>query len=485
MSDGGATAGRVVRNIGIRAFGELVGKLMVLAFMVVLAREVGAAELGVFVFAVAWGELTVALLGPGLDGALLRRVAGERSLLQRMTGDVLTLKAMRAVPLLLASWAPLWALGYATDTRVVVVVMTLAFALDIMNYTFVCVFEAVERSDLAGLTLMLQRIVSSGLGIAALAAGYGVRTVAFAYLAASTVALVAAGAALARKVARPRIGSTPAGRKEASRAGRPFAVQEVLSGGLARLDVVIISLLATPGVVGVYGAAYRLLEASLVVSTAVMGAFVAMYTYLDPATEPPLPRVFARSVKLVIVLLTPIAVVMAAVPGDLLELIYGPGFGTGAGAVRALAPAVVLLGVVVLTTAFVLARRDPRLLTRCFAAALALNIVLNLALVPGLGATGAALAMLATEALLVVLTLWLAAPEVGRLKVKGIVGACVVAGAAMAVVLVAAPGPLIVTLLLASVCYFAVLILVEHRAASQDLALVLGMVRSRFGSGAP
>ena len=55
---------------------------------------------------------------------------------------------------------------------------------------------------------------------------------------------------------------------------------------LFRLDTVILSLMATLAAVGRYGAAYRLLEASLFITYALMGAFVPMYTYLDEDSEP-------------------------------------------------------------------------------------------------------------------------------------------------------------------------------------------------------
>ena len=64
-----------------------------------------------------------------------------------------------------------------------------------------------------------------------------------------------------------------------------------MSTGLARLDTLLLSFIATQAVVGLDGAAYRLLEATLFISVALQGAFSAMFTYLDERSDPP---IFAR-----------------------------------------------------------------------------------------------------------------------------------------------------------------------------------------------
>ncbi len=474
-------AARVARNSAGRALGEAVGKIATLALTVVLARETGRAGLGVYVFALAWAELTTALLGPGLDRLLMRRVATDRQQLGRLLGDILVLKALRGVPIVALSWMALAILGYAAGTRAVVYLMTVAYVLDAFNLTLLRAFEGLERAELVGLTLSVQRIVAAGLGLAAVLAGFGLRTIAAGYIVASAVALGIAFALLAGQAGSPDVHTDARSRRDLGRSARPFAAQEVLAGGLARLDAILISLLVGQSTVGVYGAAYRLFEATLLVSTALSSAFVAMFTYLQRDSEPSLGAVFNRALKVAVAVLVPVAVAMMVLPDSLLALIYGAKFQDGSGALRALGPTAVLLAVVILATTLVVSRRDPQLLLKTFTVGLAVNLGLNLALIPVLDATGAGLAMLGTELVLVVITLRLARIEVGRIPVSATFGAALLAGTAMGATLALLPIPLAPALLAAGVVYLVVFTVTEHHVAPTDLKLIIDLVRNRTG----
>ena len=53
-----------------------------------------------------------------------------------------------------------------------------------------------------------------------------------------------------------------------------------------RADVLLLAALASDAVVGIYGSAYRLFEATTFIDVALAGAFTAMYTYLGHDTTP-------------------------------------------------------------------------------------------------------------------------------------------------------------------------------------------------------
>lgn len=475
-------AARVARNTSVRAAGELLGKFASLVLIVVLAREEGPAGLGVLVFALAWCELATAPIEMGFDRYFLRRVAQDRAELQRGYFNVITLKLGRAVPVVAASWLLVWALGYDADTRVAVFVLTGAFLLDSFSYTTFAAFNAVERGDLVGLTLVVQRFISGGVGVTLVLLGFGVVAVTFAYLGASMIAFAFAVALLARHVERPRAVRPRGPRRELRRQSIPFAAQELLAAGIARLDAVLLSLLATQSVVGLYGAGYRLLEATLFIPTALQGAFAAMFTYLSDRTEPTIRAAFGRSLKLALALLTPCAIPLAVLPADILELFFGAEFRQADTALRLLAPTVVLLGIVLLSGSLIASRLDPRKLVVYFGIALVVNVAMNLALIPPLDEAGAALAMLVTEISFAVLTLRISLKEVGGLDVTETLGAPVVAGAAMAGALLLLAGTLPLALAAGVLAYVVVFALAERRLARADFDFMVEMLRSRLPS---
>ena len=475
-------AARVARNAGVRAVAELAGKFLTLALLVVLGRVEGSEGVGTFVFAMAWAELAAIPLNMGFDRHFLRRVARDRAELEASLLNVLALKLVRALPVVAASWLLLWALNYHGETATAVHLLTFAFLFESVRLTLVAAFNGVERGDLVGTLMVVQRLVSGVLGALVLVLGWGVVAVAAMYVVGTAAAVAVGVRALVRRVGLGRPALSAERRRELRRGSLAFGAQDIFSSGIARLDTVLLSLMAASAVVGVYGAAYRLLEATLFIPAAALGAFSAMYTYLDEHSTPTIRAAYARSIKLVFVLLLPCAIPLAVIPGPILELFYGDGFEGGAGALRYLALTIVVLGNVMLNSSLIASRLDPRSILRCFAAGFAVNVGLNVALIPPLGATGAALAMLGTELLLWAMMLRLVVPAVGAPPVLGTVGSAAVAGAAMAAVVAALHGVVLAALAAGAVVYPVVFWLVERRVAPADLAVLAGMLPGRLGA---
>jgi O-antigen/teichoic acid export membrane protein len=477
---GTGAARRVARNTAARASAELVAKFASLALMAVLAREEGATGLGVLVFALAWCEIAIAPADMGFDKWFLRIVARDRSALDSSLFNVFALKLVRAAVVIPLSWLALWAIGYDGNTFTVVCLITFSFLFDTLAYTVFTAFNGVERGDLVGVALAAQRLVTAAIGVAALAAGYGVVAVAGAYVVGSAVGLSASMALLARKVGMPRRALPREARDDLRRRSRPFAGQELLAIGLARVDVLLIAALASQTVVGYYGAAYRLLEATLFIPIALQGAFAAMYTYLDERSDPTIKAVFQRSIKVLLVLLVPCAVPLCVVPGPLLELLFGQSFDAGAGALRALGPTVVLLGVVLLSASLMSSRLEPRRLVVYYGIAFVVNVAACAVLIPALGATGAGLAMLAAQLLLATLTLRACLAEVGSVDVVATVAGPLAGGLAMAGVLLALASHLLLALAVGGVAYAVVFVAVDRWLAPADLGFLVAAARRRL-----
>lgn len=473
-------AQRVARNTGVRAVAELVAKFSSLVLIAVLARQEGPAGLGVFVFALAWAEVASTPVEMGFDRYFLRMVARDRAQLGPTIYNVLLLKLQRAVPCVTASFLLVWALGYDSDTRAVIYLLTVTYLLDSVSYTVLTAFNAVERSDLFGIVLVVQRLLSGSLGVLALVLDQGVPGVATGYVVAAAVGVAVGFVLLARHVGLPRPQVPIEPRAELRRQSVPFAAQEFLSAGIARLDAILLSVIASQSVVGFYGAAYRLLEATLFISTSLQGAFSAMFSYLEKNSEPTISAVFSRALKASFVLLLPCAVTLAVLAEPILGVLFGERFEQAAPTLRILAPTVVILGNVLITGSLIGARLEPRVIMRCFVVAFAVNLGANLALIPLLEAEGAALAMLLTEVVLGVMMLRIAAAAVGRPDLKATAGAALAAGIAMAAVMALLQSLLPVALVAGGLAYATVFVLAERRAAPADLQVLSGLLRSRL-----
>jgi O-antigen/teichoic acid export membrane protein len=482
MTSGHRAGERAAKNTAVRAAGEVAGKVATFALFAVLARSVGQDGVGAFVFALAFLQIAMVPVGLGTDGYLLRQVAKDRESADRLLFNSFALKLAAALPVISIALVVVSLLGYESQTRETVYVLAAGILFELLAKSIHSVFNATERGDLLTVTLIVQRVATAVAGIGALAAGNGVVAVAAVYSGGAALHLALCFVLLARRIGLPRRLVSRRDWAQLARTSAPFAAQEVFGVVLFRLDAVLLSLLATQAAVGLYGAAYRLMEATLFISWALNGAFAAMYAYLGRETVPTVSSVFQRSLKAGLAILTPCAVLMGALPGQICRLAFGADFVPAADALRLLAPVVVLMSFVTLSSSLIISRLTPRRMVEITAGAVVANAALNLALIPPLAEVGAALAMLLTEAGVVAVAMRLAVSEVGGIDWPSMAAAPMVAAAAMLPVCLALGGLPVVAAAAGLAVYMVVFVALDRQISPDDLAFVAGLVRRRLSS---
>jgi O-antigen/teichoic acid export membrane protein len=475
-----AAGERAITNTLFRTGGEILGRLASLALFAEVARKLGQNGLGVFVFAVAYLGFVMVAVDLGLDRYLLRAIVRERERINHMFFNVMALKVSVAVPLVSLGLLGVHLLGYSEQAQLTAVALAPGVLADSLARTLGTLFAAHERLGPPALADASQRILSAGLGIAMLLAGYGVVAVAITYSAGSIAGVIFSFALLHRTVGVPARAVSHRRWRGIAAQSMPYAVQDTFSVLLARMDTLILSLIATQAAVGRYGAAYRLFESTFLITYALAGSFAAMFTYLGPHTKPPVRFVYQQSLKLAVVVLTPLLVAFAVLAEPICRLIYGPAFGSAAVPLRILSPAVVLMSVVTLSVSLLVSRANARRMVFPAAMMALLNIVLNVVLIPLYSDTGAAAAMLATEVVYVVWMLHRARREVGPVEWRPMLSGGVLAGVAMAATALLLQDSLLAAAAIGGLVYLVVLLAVERLVSPLDFAFALNMLRRRL-----
>jgi O-antigen/teichoic acid export membrane protein len=470
---------RAIANTLYRSAGEIIGRLASLALFAVVARRLGENGLGAFVFAIAYLGFVMVVVDLGLDRYILRAIARDRTSAHHLFFNVIALKLVLALPMFAFSLLALHLVGYDAQAQATTLALTLGVLSDSIARTQAAIFSAHERGGPPSVADAFQRICSAGLGIAALEAGYGVVGVALSYSAGSFIGVVVGFALLSRSIGMPARAVSHRRWRNLASASVPFAAQDIFSVMLARMDTLILSVIATQAAVGRYGAAYRLFESTFFITYALVGSFSAMYAYLGPGSDPPLRFVFQRSLKLALILLMPAAVAFAVLAGPICKLIYGAAF-AAAEPLRVLAPGVILMGLVTLSISLLVSREHPRRMVFLTATMAGLNIVLNLILIPLYGDVGAAAAMLVTMVVYAVWVLRMANRAVGGIRLPATLAGALAAGLAMTLISLPLRDSLLAALAAGGVAYLGVLLAVERVISPLDVEFAVGMVRRRL-----
>ncbi|TMK40262.1 MAG: hypothetical protein E6G56_08180 [Actinobacteria bacterium] len=470
-------ARRVARALGVQLGGDALSKVGSLAFYTVMARELGTTGFGNFTFA-ASVVLVIEVAGLGLDQVVTRDVARERAQVERLFWNVNAIKlALGSVGIAVALAISLLG-GYPRPVTVTVGILAVAKLAETLAKTYHAVFRGVEETGPIAFGLIVQRFSTAAVGVAALLAGAGLEVAALTYLGGALLGLAYVSWRLSARGIRPNLRVSLARARRLATESLPIGLSWTFGMLLARLDAVLLSFLKNNTAVGLYGAAYRVFEATLLIgSTFALSALPAL-SRLDRSTFPSLGQAYELGCKVVALMLFPLSAALMLFPTPITETFFGHAFATSATPMRLLGASTALDGVFLLSVQVIAARGKRRVLLPISAAAVAVNTVLNLILIPGHSFNGAALAMTLTEATLAAVTVLYTLRLTGLVRWGRIVLAPAAGCAAMAVPALTLGGGAL-GLALAALVYPAVTVLVERRAYPRDLRLMIDSIRWR------
>lgn len=224
-----------------------------------------------------------------------------------------------------------------------------------------------------------------------LSLGFGVRAAGYSYLIAATVTVLVTYGLLRRLLTLA--GPSRFHVREMTSFSVPLIVSTVAATLLTKTDTLMLGYFRASSEVGIYNAAYPLAN-SLVV---ILGTFGYMYlpvaSRLDGDGErKSMNRVYQMTTKWVFVMTFPLFVTFVVLPSDVIEIVFGQQYASGG-------VALAILAIGFFTNAAVGRNRETlsalgytKFILVTNIAALGINVVANVALIPPYGFVGAAIA---------------------------------------------------------------------------------------------
>lgn len=433
---------RTARNVTWLAAAEIFGKLATLLVIVAAARLLSRADFGTFSFAWSIGLLVAVIPAMGLDVVLISVGSREPASLPTLLATVLTVRAAVCVPAVVVGASIFGLAAPATPATLVGGLLLVAAPIvDTLGNAFRAVATALERQRASALALLLQRLVTALLAGSLLWTGAGVLATGAALVGGSVAGLAVLAVAAGRLGVRPHWTAVSWSRiRQHLNAAWAPGVHGLVSMALFRVDMVLLGLLAGQLAVGLYAAAYRLLETVLFVAWVVVRAVLPVLA--TDGADWVIVRGVTRALTVMTWVFAPYAVVLWLYGGDLLQLLYGPRYASAHPMLLWLAPAPLLFGAGYLLGYTLVAVGQSRRILAASGAALAVNVGLNLVLIPAWAGVGAAAATTGSYAAELLLLLWLAGRYVdARGVVRALLAPLLAAALAAALAVAAAALP--------------------------------------------
>ncbi|HYM49736.1 MAG TPA: flippase [Candidatus Limnocylindrales bacterium] len=426
-------ASRTLRNSVLVVSARALAKVGVFVVVILMLRHLPAADFGRFSTMVVYATLAGIIADLGLQTVFVRDVSRDRGELDRYLGNLISLRLLLLVLALLVMAAALRLLSPALFP------FTLgAFAL-LLTTSYSSLLRAVfyirGRLSYEAIAILAEAAILLGLTLYAVRQGASWDTFLWVYSASYGFTCLFA-LAVVRLGWHERITPRFDWRflRRLLAAGIPLALGFTLTTVYAQVDIVLLQLWRGFEMVGWYSTANKYVDAIAWIPQSTMGAVFPVLSLLSTGGGSRLKLAYEKSYKMLAVLGVPLSVGLAVTAAPLVRL-TAPAYTPAIPALQILAVSVFFLFV---NNAFVYtltAMNRQNDFTRLALLTLAVNLGLNLVLIPLAGYLGAAVASTLTEVALFLGGWWMVSRHLQALPAVRAVLPVLISGGVMGAVL--------------------------------------------------
>lgn len=398
---------RILANAGWLMLSQVVTWSISSVQAIVLPRHFGAETAGHLHIALSLWAIAGLFVSFGTDLTLSRRVARGEADLDTVVGTTIGLRvAFHLVAFgVLAGFVT--AVGYATPVLTAVAIYGVAQLLLQTSGVFETALYGLEHMKTVSGVRIAVRLVRTSLVLSLVIAGLAFEQVILSSIVAGAFAFVLRWRAL-RRVRRVRLRFDRPVARELLRESRPLLLNRLARNLYTQLDVVLISLLVSETVVGWYVAGDILFGTLLFVPNIVGAAVFPALSRLYVSDAESGSRVTRRIFHLLMALVIPLGFGVVAIAQPLVDLLFGSNFSDSGTVLMVFGIVVTLTSLNTVLGQQLIARNQERPLTRVMVVAVVIAVPVDIALIWWTqaefenGAIGAALAFVATEAIILV-----------------------------------------------------------------------------------
>ena len=385
-----------IRSAGTFSGMDAAAKAAVFLSLVVAARVLGPNGFGEFVLVYTAAQIVALIADMGLTTLVLRQGARSGRMHQTplWTAVALNVGASLVCGLgLVGAFAVLHPSGTSLAAVYVPTLLILTVTTSLEGAAIaarrplrVATCRLAGNSCVLGLTVVLLSVRPAPelVAVAFLVGGI----VKFACIVASTRSLVP-GIALRPRLAAPLL-----------RGGAPFYGSAIAAFLYQRVDVLLLGSLASVAVAGEYAAAYRILDGTFLLPTAVVAAFLPSWTARRGRNDTTLG---ASPIVLILVCVGVLVGVELVLARELIvDLLFGDEYSSAAPVLAVLGLSVPIFYANIALVWIAYSRGMEARVATLGIVALIANVVLNVVLIAALGGVGAAIATVVTEAVVCV-----------------------------------------------------------------------------------
>lgn len=409
-------ASRVARNTTFMTMALVIQKVLSFFYYAYIARGIGDVGLGKYTFALSFTSIFVIFMDFGLGPVLTREGARDESKIKSYLSNIVSLKIVLIFISMIALFVSLAIINHSgsipQDTLNLTYLATLIIILDTLTFTFYTVFRALQNLKYETLGIVIYQTLIVSLGVVVLTLGLPIYALILTILAGSIFNFIWSFSWLVKKAGIiPKISLSKDFAKKLLKISAPFALAGIFFKLNGSIDTVMLETITEEKYVGWYSVAYKLTFALTVLPGAFATSFYPAMSHFFVHNKEKLAHLFESSMFYLMAISVPIAIGASLLAEKVIVYIYGPVFGPAAFALQIFMSSLLFVFCNYPVGNLLNACNRQTLNTVNMGAALLINVVLNVFLIPRYNYIGASVAAAISSFVLVFLGL----PWVGKI----------------------------------------------------------------------
>jgi O-antigen/teichoic acid export membrane protein len=425
---------RVIRNSGLLMAGEIYGISVNLVTVAILSRYLPLQVFGDYGFILAVSMTFMVLTDMGAGPIAIREIARDLQSAEKVFAATVILRCLLSALTFLAIVGMVRMTSDSPAVLEATYISAIAVVVFFLGDVPPIVFMAYERMQFNAIVKVAAETVYLA-GIAAVALlDFGLNGVFLASLASYAARLAIGLLILKRSFFSPRLTWDPALLRWLFLEALPIGANRLLRKVSFRVDTILLQILRTREEVGIFHGIYRLVLMVLFVPRMITDALFPLFARYSEGSSAAMALSLEKSMKFLLILVLPLMLVVFVCAEGIVVLVLGKNFASSGGLLQLFCLVWGMSFFSVLCNKALNAANHQRLATIATAYCVAVNIVLDLALIPPFGYTGAAVATLCAEAVLLVAGLYFLSTRICRVAVVSVLWKPAFAGASGALV---------------------------------------------------
>ncbi len=390
---------RVLKNSVLLLVFQIVGLVFAFVTVPLLVRGLGPTSFGSFSAANAIIVIVTPFASLGLDQLVIREIARNPRYAAQFLFDSTFIKSIAAVAAIGVSLTVGYFSGISQDAMHALSILSLTLFLNSIINSATAFFYGQERMGLGSLIGLGLNIMNLVFVYWAFTQKQGIMAFAGAYVLGSGLMALFCLALLFPHYRRGMVGiKNWQSKLKLVKEGLPFIALALSLVVYYKVDILLLSALAGDTSVGIYSAAYRILDALMFLPAALMGALLPAVSSLSVAKRDDLHLILERGVRYLAMVGIPAAAGVSVLSFDIVAFLYGNGWRDSAINLRILIWAWGLIFINAMCPVVLNAIGQTMINVGVTVGGTVLNILLNLVLIPRLDTIGASYATVITEA---------------------------------------------------------------------------------------